>query len=308
MPLYLAADAGGTKTDLVLATDTGIVARVRTGTIKRLRADAETAQHNLDAALAELQQQSGLPLHTVSRACIGTAGESVPLVAGFIRAELGKRVGGPLLLLGDVEIALDAAFHGNPGVLALAGTGSNVAGRSTTGALTSCGGYGPMLSDQGSGHRIGYEALRALFLALDERRPTLLRQRILDRWNLPSLDHLIQHVHGTPAPDFSRLVDLVLDASNAGDSLALEVLHHQGRELAYLVRLVLRRIQVATPAIACAGSILEHVPPVRDALLADVRTEFPTATMLPGVIDPIDGALWRVRNEAAFHTRLAEQQ
>ncbi len=36
---------------------------------------------------------------------------------------------GELILLGDVEIALDAAFHGGAGVLVLAGTGSNVAGR-----------------------------------------------------------------------------------------------------------------------------------------------------------------------------------
>ena len=78
------------------------------------------------------------------------------------------RVAGELLLLGDVEIALDAAFPGQPGILILAGTGSNVAGRSRSGKITTVGGWGPVLSDQGSGQRIGSETLRAIFLAIDE--------------------------------------------------------------------------------------------------------------------------------------------
>ncbi len=307
MPLYLAADAGGTKTDFVLASSTAVLARVRTGTVKRMRTDADTARLNLHTAFAALQQQSGFPLHAVERTCIGTAGESVPLVADFLRAELSAHVGGPLLLLGDVEIALDAAFHGNPGVLVLAGTGSNVAGRTSTGTLTTCGGYGPMLADQGSGHRIGYQALRAVFLAIDEGLTTSLQQSILARWQLPSLDGLVQHSNGTPAPDFSSLVDLVVQAANEGDAVALNVLQQEGRALGYLARLVLRRAAVATPAIASAGSILQHVPALRTALLAEIRTEFPTATLLPGVVDPLEGALWRVRDEAAFHARLRQQ-
>jgi len=40
---FLALDAGGTKTDSVIADETREPARVRTGTIKRMRTDAETA-------------------------------------------------------------------------------------------------------------------------------------------------------------------------------------------------------------------------------------------------------------------------
>ena len=41
MSFFLAVDAGGTKTDYVLADATRVLARVRTGTIKRMRTDAE---------------------------------------------------------------------------------------------------------------------------------------------------------------------------------------------------------------------------------------------------------------------------
>ena len=40
MSFFLALDAGGTKTDYVLADETRELARVRTGTIKRMRVDA----------------------------------------------------------------------------------------------------------------------------------------------------------------------------------------------------------------------------------------------------------------------------
>jgi glucosamine kinase len=165
---FLALDSGGTKTDYVLADETRELARVRTGTIKRMRTDAETAAQNLDSALRQLTALSGVSMHSITRTCVGTAGESVPLVAGWLRGAIMSRVSGELMLLGDVEIALDAAFLGEASVLVLAGTGSNVAGRMSRGALISAGGWGPVLADQGSGHKIGLEGLRTAFLAKDE--------------------------------------------------------------------------------------------------------------------------------------------
>jgi glucosamine kinase len=85
------------------------------------------------------------------------------------------------------------------------------------------------------------------------------------------------------------------------DEVALAVLRQQGEELAYLVRLVIRRLRQAskehewTPPIAFTGSILENVAHVRDALMAAVQREFPSAQAPRGVVDPVEGALWRAR-------------
>lgn len=301
MSLFLALDAGGTKTDYVLADDTRELARVRTGTIKRMRTDAVTATTNLEAALKDLTALSGIPMHSITRTCIGTAGNTVPLVADFLREQFTARVSGELILVGDVEIALDAAFHGGPGILVLAGTGSNIAARLPDGTLTTAGGWGPALADQGSGHRIGHEALRAIFLAHDEGRTTELLAAITDFWQLDPVDplnHLVEFANRIPTPDFSRLTELVLRCANAGDPVAQSVLRKEGEDLAWLVRLILRRFN-ATPAtlpsIAFAGSIMEKVAPVREALIAAVHQEFPSIQTLPGVVDPIDGALWRAR-------------
>jgi N-acetylglucosamine kinase-like BadF-type ATPase len=300
MPYFLALDIGGTKTDYVLADDTRELARVRSGSLKRMRVDAATASASLDAALSELTQLSGVPMHSIDRTCIGTAGETVPLVTDWLRQAFAARVSGPLTLFGDVEIALDAAFHGGPGVLVLAGTGSNVAGRSADGTLTTAGGWGPALADQGSGHRISHQALRATFLARDEGRPTQLLTDILAFWNLASVDALVEYANRDPSPDFSTLTELVLRSALAGDAVAQSVLQQEGQDLAHLVVLVIRRLQAADPSsqlptIAFAGSIMHKVQPVRDALIAAVRLSFPTIQTLDGVIDPIAGAVWRAR-------------
>jgi glucosamine kinase len=301
MSFFLALDAGGTKTDYVLADESRELARVRTGTIKRMRVDAATASQNLESALAQLSAQTGISMASITRTCIGTAGETVPLVRDWLQASFRARVGGALLILGDVEIALEAAFPGRAGVLAMAGTGSNVLGRTNEGLLITAGGWGPALADQGSGHRIGLESLRAMFLARDEERHTLLLSATMDFWKLSSLEGLVEYANSLPAPDFSQLTAVVLRCAQLGDEIALTVLRQQGEELAYLVRLVIRRLRLAanepewTPPIAFTGSILENVAPLRDALMAAVRRRFPLAQAPDKVVDPIEGALWRAR-------------
>jgi len=142
LSLFLAVDLGGTKTEYVLADETRELARVKGGTIKRMRTDEATADENFAKALKELEEKSGVSMRDVTRSCVGAAGITVFLVTDWIRKVFAKHVGGSLILVGDVEIALDAAFFGGPGVLVMAGTGSNVAGRSGAGKLTTAGGWG----------------------------------------------------------------------------------------------------------------------------------------------------------------------
>jgi N-acetylglucosamine kinase-like BadF-type ATPase len=302
MAFFLAVDNGGTKCDYVLADETRELVRVRSGTLKRMRADAATASANLDAALTELTARTAIAMRSIARTCIGTAGEAVPLVTGWLREAFAARVSGELVLLGDVEIALDAAFQGGAGVLVLAGTGSNVAGRMSDGKLTSTGGWGPALADQGSGHRIGEQALRAIFLAQDEGRSTRLLEAVLGFWSLGTRDELVAFANQTPAPDFSALTALIVQCAEAGDEIAASVLQSEAEALAYLVRLLLRRMRSLDPvspmpAVAFAGSIMENVLHVRNSLIAAVRDEFPAIQFLDGIVDPVLGALWRARKQ-----------
>jgi len=304
MPYFLGVDAGGTKTEFVLGDESRELARVRAGTIKRMKADAETAEVNLETALKQLQGASGIRLESITRCCIGTAGETVPLVVNWLRDAFARHVGGELILVGDVEIALDSAFFGGRGLLVLAGTGSNVAGRAAMGTIVTAGGWGPALADQGSGHFLGLEGLRRGFLAIDQQRPTRLLDEARDFWKLGSLGELIEFANANPAPEYSRLAPLVVAAAEQGDAVAQEVVAQGGADLAALASLVIERIRsletgagsaFEVPAVAIAGSILERAAPVRNALIAELHKRYPGIAVKDAPADPAAGALWAAR-------------
>jgi glucosamine kinase len=310
MPYFLAVDAGGTKTEFALADESRELLRVRTGAIQRQRVNEETASQNLGEALHQLESRSGINMRLVTRSCVGTSGETVPLISSWLRQAFGSSVGGELLLLGDVEIALDACFHGGRGVLVLAGTGSNVAGRASNGTILTAGGWGPALADQGSGHFIGLEALRRGYLAIDQDAqeiPTMLLDKAMQHWKLPSLAALIEHSNTNPAPNFSTFAPLVVAAAADGDLIAKDVLQQGGHDLAYLASLVIQRIRklesasrepFTAPAVAVAGSILGKVAPVREALSRSLRATYPEIQLMDAAADPVSGALWRARKGA----------
>ena len=171
------------------------------------------------------------------------------------------------------------------------------------------GGWGPVLADQGSGHGIGYAAVRAVSLARDEERPTTLSQAVLAHWNLQDFDGLVELANRTPAPDFSQLTPAVLRCAAEGDAVAAGVLDEQAAQLAHLVRVLIRRLRTAAgdasflPRLAFAGSVMDKAMRVREALIAMIKAEFPAVYTVNGVIDPIDGALWRARSGRGFDQR-----
>jgi N-acetylglucosamine kinase-like BadF-type ATPase len=312
MAYFLGVDAGGTKTEFLLGDEARELARVRGGTIKRMKASGETAEANLEDALRQLTDATGVSMQSIARCCIGTAGNTVPLVVDWLRQAFARQVGGELILVGDVEIALDAAFFGKRGVLALSGTGSNVAGRAANGAIVTAGGWGPAMADQGSGHFIGIEGLRRGFLAIDQQRPSRLLDVAMAHWHLVSMGELIEYANANPAPEFSRLAPLFSRCAEQGDAVAQEVLRQGGAELAYLASLVVARIQAIEavnpafpqadtapafnlPGVAVAGSILEHVTLVREAFAVSLRERHPEIVILDTPADPPAGALWRAR-------------
>src|SRR5665213_4095313 len=211
MAYYLGLDAGGTKTECALAQEDTVLAHATGGTIKILRARSEEADKNLDDLLQTISARSGISLDSITCTCVGLAGISMPRIADWARQALHARVSGDVLLAGDEEIALDAAFHGGPGVLVVAGTGSNIIGRSATGQLAHVGGWGPVLADEGSGSWIGKQAVRAIFDALDRNETTLLLETVIHHWNLPDVGGLIDIANQMPGPDFSQLTPLVVE-------------------------------------------------------------------------------------------------
>ena len=300
MSLFLAIDAGGTKTRCLLADEEKVLGRAVTGSVKLMRVGEAEATARLRAMLAEVAATAGVPLAEVTRTCIGIAGYTIEAVRSWAQREIANVAGGTHLISGDEEIAFEGAFCGGPGILVVAGTGNNVMGRAADGAIYGAGGWGPVLGDEGSGFWIAQEALRAGFWARDRGIATTLLTAIGEFWKLKTIGEIVEMANSRPGPDFPALTPIVVQCAEAGDELATAVLERAGAELAELVALVALKMEESGPqssiGVAYTGSVLEHIALVRSAMVTVLQKAAPHIYVMEGAVDALEGALWRARN------------
>jgi N-acetylglucosamine kinase-like BadF-type ATPase len=126
-------------------------------------------------------------------------------VASRVQAIVGELLHCPMEVIGDMLVAYDAAMHGGPGVVVIAGTGSIAYGRNEHNETARAGGWGSVISDEGSGYWIGRNAVSAVFRTFDSGRSTVLTRQVLDLWKVFTRDDLIAKANANPQPNFAEL-------------------------------------------------------------------------------------------------------
>lgn len=301
MDAVLGIDGGGTRTRASLVAGDMVLGYGESGSIKRLRVGAEAAEENLRALLKEVFAQAG-KTHVLAGSC-GVASASMPGITEWITAVFKDFGVGRSEVVGDEVIALDAAFRGGPGILQIAGTGSNTIGRAGDGSRESAGGWSSRLGDEGSGYWIGLNSLRRALIAYDRGEPTEVLKQVGEIWGTPTLDELVNVGDGTPAPDFAALAPTINDLAEAGDAVALGVVRQAAADLVAFVLLVrdkLRRkhgIEGEVP-VAWTGSVIEKMALVREPFFAGLHEAAPQMPVSKEAVVPLEGALWRARRLA----------
>jgi len=315
---YLGIDGGGSKTTCVLGDESSLLATVTAGGSNITRVGEAGAREALHQAIREACLVARINPQQVLRACIGAAGAGRREIASTVRKMVAEIISGEIEVVGDMEIALAAAFGKGPGVIVIAGTGSIVFGRDAQGRVARAGGWGFAVSDEGSAHWIGLAAVRAVLRAADEigedqaeRDATWPAGRLFSElktaWSVKSLPQLARAANATP--DFAVLFPAVLAAAEAGDAMARQVIAEASRELAQLAGIVLRRLFSAqlfpaqpSPAqdasavpMAMAGGVFRHAAMIRELFYNDVRAANPDVVLNPEVVDPVHGALQMAR-------------
>ncbi len=301
MSVVLGIDGGGTRTRASIVAGERIVAHAEGGSIKRLRVGAEAAERNLRAILSDVFGKAGAV--TVTAATVGVASASLPGVPEWITAVLSDFKVDRVEVVGDEVIALDAAFRGGPGILQIAGTGSNTVGRAPDGSRENAGGWSSRLGDEGSGYWIGLHAVRRALNAYDREQPTRVLERVGQIWGTKSIEELVNMGDGTPGPDFAALAPAIDELAEAGDAVALGVLRQSAKDLAdfvLLVRAKLRRkhaLDVEVP-VAWIGSVIGKSRMVREGFFAALKAAAPEMPVLDKEVSGIEGAVWRAQRLA----------
>ncbi len=306
MAYYLGIDGGGSKTTCAVGDEVSLLAKVTAGPSNITRVGEARAREALQKAIREACVAAQIAPQQVQRACIGVAGAGREENAGAVHQIVAEIIPGEIEVVGDMQIALTAAFGAEPGVVVIAGTGSIAYGRDAEGRIARAGGWGYAVSDEGSAHWIGCAAVSALLRVIDQSEDaqaaaeaSLLFGEMKAAWGLRSLDELVPAANG--GSRFARLFPATLAAADAGDALAQRVLAQAGRELAQLAAIVVRLLYAEdngnAPAarLALAGGVFRHSPIVREVFTHEVRRFDPRLEVNPQVVEPVAGALRMAR-------------
>jgi glucosamine kinase len=304
---FLGVDGGGSKTTCVVGDEVALLARVTTGPSNITRVGETRARESLHEAIRQACGAAGIDPRQVQRACVGVAGVGNEETAGAVRKIVAEIMPTEIEVVGDMQIALEAAFGGGQGVIVIAGTGSIAYGRDAQGRTARAGGWGFAISDEGSAHWIGRTAVAAVLRAVDRSTSlqdspdasTLCRE-LLAAWKLPSLEALVRDAN--LKGDFAALFPAVMAAADAEDDLAQQVLMRAGRELAQLSAIIthdlFRESGVAVP-LGMVGGVFAHSPQVREVFLDEVAKADSRIAVNPQIVDPVTGALQIARRASS---------
>jgi glucosamine kinase len=301
---YLGIDGGGSKTTCIVGDEDSVLGSALAGPSNITRVGEARARESLHESMRQACADAKIDPRQVHRACVGVAGVASEEIATSVRKIIAEMISAEIEVVGDMQIALQAALGTGPGVVVIAGTGSIAYGRDAQGRTARAGGWGFAISDEGSAHWIGRMAVAALLRSADQaaddqvaQLTSVLLREIKTVWTLESFEQLARKANTNP--DFAALLPAVLAAADAGDEVARQVLTRAGRELAELAGIVVQRLfaeaEAAIP-LAMVGGVFRYAHRVVEVFSDTLRKLDPRLRINPNVVEPVAGALQMARN------------
>ena len=228
MKYHLAVDSGGTKVLAILYDEAFRPLRVcRTGSTRRTSTPKQVIQHNVTKLIDTLELR-GITISTLCGGCDTDLYQALCSVCTIERR----------LPFGELSAGLAAAECFADGYLALAGTGATIFCRHQ-GKEFAVGGFGSIISDEGSGYWIAREAFGAAIRSQEGWGKHTLLQTLIPEHLSESPKEFRQAIYTVyNKPDTSAVTcvadcaPLVTQAAEMGDAIALEILTRAGRLLA----------------------------------------------------------------------------
>jgi glucosamine kinase len=257
------------------------------------------AEHSADVIVATVRDAlaAASMSHVTPRVvCVGVAGVGrEPERDALWQVLIGRELADDIIVYPDATIALDDAFGDGAGILLIAGTGSVAVARGPAGTTARCGGWGPMIGDEGSGAWIGRRALGAVAAAADGREPaTALTGAVLTATQVATVEELVGWAATATPAKLATIAPAVIQVADAGDLRANSLLSMAVEELMLHVRTLARRLFVderAAVQVALAGGLLGRGKPLRRRLEHRLKTAVPGAQLRQEEVLPSRGAV-----------------
>lgn len=299
MKYYLGVDGGATKTRAVLADDEGRVLGVgNSGPANHQTVGPEGTEAALREAFSKALAASGLPVEAVRGAVLGLAGADY--AADF---ELLSRVSRlvftdvPFRVVNDCWVALRSGTRSGWGVVSIAGTGSNTAGRNPAGREHIVMGMDYTFGTRGGAWDIVREALHRAFRASQNAGPaTRLTSELPESLGSPDMNTLRERAYSEGPDSFGfmlHMAPMVFELARQGDAVCQDVLitigSAQGEEAAGVIE-TLEMTDMAVEVVL-AGSVWNgQCPLMMDAFTLALHRKAPAARPKRSEFQPVIGA------------------
>ena len=300
MAIFLGIDGGGSKTACVVGNETAVLGLGTAGGSNVIRAGEAQARESLHTAIRQACQSARVTTPEIRRACVGVAGGAREEVRVVVLRLVREIVPCEIDVVGDMEVALEAAFGGRPGVIVIAGTGSIAYGRNSAGRTFRAGGWGHAISDEGSGHWIGRAAVVLAVREAHHEKDTCLFKLIAKSWGVTTHDEIVLMANRIPPPDFAALLPVVIQAAEKKNRQAQTVLAQAAEELSSLAKQVIDELfsEKEPVPVAMSGGVFANSALVRENFYNSLSAECPSVQLIQNVIEPVQGALQLARKHA----------
>jgi glucosamine kinase len=263
---------------------------VRVGEAQAGPANIRLGLHSSFAAILEATQacleQAGLSARDLSRitACLALAGASEP--TELAAAQRLKHPFRHAIIITDAKAACMGAHQGRDGGVVVVGTGS-IGWAEMKGRQYRVGGWGWVVSDEGSGAWLGRELLVRLLWAHDGRiAKTALLKEAFEQFHCDP--HAIVRWAARASPrDFAALAPLVVEHGQGGDAVGTELMALAGL---HVDALAARLVAMGVENLALVGGL---AAPMRSWISAATK-----AHLIRPAGDALDGALQLARTAA----------
>ena len=220
---------------------------------------------------------------------------------------------------GDSIVAWAAGTGGNPGVTAMAGTGSVVAAVNEAGETIECGGWGFTFGDWGSGFHMGATAVRRMVQRWDrDHGASPMGAAIIEAMKVREASEIppLFYAATIDIADVARIAEIVSRFANSGDAEAQSIVAECGATFADdVVNAIARLHWVANPVpVAMVGRAFGAGGAYVTAFQAAVRARSPLPVVFnDAVLSTLGGAamlalgLGGVKPSSELVARLASQ-
>ncbi|WP_448565644.1 N-acetylglucosamine kinase [Thalassotalea ganghwensis] len=203
-------------------------------------ADANIAQLSLDQVIAG----------------VGLAGVNLPVL--FDKIANWQHPFKEMFLATDLLVACLGAHRGGDGAVIISGTGS--CGFSyVNGQPYTIGGHGFPHGDKGSGAWFGFQAANHVLMSLDGLvESSLINEKLLALHQVNHSIELVEIIAGKPAAFYAKMANIVFDAAEAGDSVAINIVKEGA---AYIDGVARQLLKQQPPRLSLIGGLTVRLIP-----------------------------------------------